>query len=391
VLAKIGTPEFVGQYALALAISGPVMFFCNLQLRAILASDAGYAHGFSDYWRLRVLTAPLAWLVVIAVAFLGRFGLETAIVIAVAGAVKSLETLSDICYGASQRDNRLDLVGKSLSIKGLLSIAAMSLAVWASQSVAFGIACVGVVWAALLLAYDIPNVRCCDRTTALSLGYGNRKGSSHWRLLTIGFPLACSITLLSITISLPSLLVERFLGAGDLGIYAALTSLAWAGTPLINALGQIAMPRFGQLYVAGQNHSLRRAVTKLAGVGTALGAIGILFAWIVGDYAVAILFGEEYSGRADVLVWLMVAVTILYASRFVADALTAVRCTRVQWVAQGASALVVLLGGIAVLPSAGLNGMAAVLSAALALRGTILVAFLLIEASPHNRIQQAAL
>ena len=40
VLAKLGTPETVGQIALALAICAPVIMFANLQLRSVQATIA---------------------------------------------------------------------------------------------------------------------------------------------------------------------------------------------------------------------------------------------------------------------------------------------------------------------------------------------------------------
>jgi len=38
-LAKLGSPEQVGEYALGMAISAPIVLFASLQLRALLASD----------------------------------------------------------------------------------------------------------------------------------------------------------------------------------------------------------------------------------------------------------------------------------------------------------------------------------------------------------------
>src|ERR1044072_4016691 len=39
VLARLGSPEQVGQFALALAVTAPVIMLSNLQLRGVLATD----------------------------------------------------------------------------------------------------------------------------------------------------------------------------------------------------------------------------------------------------------------------------------------------------------------------------------------------------------------
>ena len=53
VLAKLGTPEMVGQFTLGLAITTPLIMFTNLQLRAVQATDASRQYKFGDYFALR--------------------------------------------------------------------------------------------------------------------------------------------------------------------------------------------------------------------------------------------------------------------------------------------------------------------------------------------------
>jgi O-antigen/teichoic acid export membrane protein len=388
VLARVGTPVYVGQYALALAISGPTVFFCNLQLRALLASDAGRTISFPDYWRLRILTAPFAWAIITAIAFAGRFGSETTIVIIVAGGAKSLETLSDLCFGASQRDNRLDLVGKSLTVKGPLSLVFLGTVTWATHSLAFGLFAVALAWLALLLAYDLPNVHRCDSSFTKLLGSSaGREWRSQRQLIAVGLPLGASIALLTLTVGLPNILVARHLGESDVGIYAALTSLAWAGVPLINALGQTTMAKLGEFHVSQDYRRLRIAVLLLTAMGAGLGAVGMIGVWFAGDLVIGLFYGQGFLGHNDVLMWLMAAAAILYASRFVADALTAMRRTHGQLVSQGVAALVVLGGGVLVLPRFGLMGIAQVLTVACALRGAILAYCFIVNSSSTQSTQ----
>jgi O-antigen/teichoic acid export membrane protein len=374
-LARVGSPKLVGQYALALAVTGPVVMLGNLQLRAILASDANRNYPFSTYWQLRFLTAPLVWIVVAAIALCGGYGMETAIVIVVAGGAKSIETLSDLCYGASQRNNRLDLVGKSLIIKAVLSVMVMGALTWATQSAAVGIAGLGAMWLALLLAYDLPNIRSADELATATWKFSRPFNWAHQRqLIVVGLPLGFSIALLSLTVAIPNILVERYLGEREVGIYAAFSSLAWAGIPVINALGQTAMPKLGEFYVAQDRRRLRRVVAWLAALGAALGVAGLIASQLVGARIAALVYGAEYARHTDVLAWLLAAAAALFATRFVGDALTAMRCTKIQVTSQAIVALVVAIGGVAVLPHSGLAGMAMVLTLAFVLRGAILSA-----------------
>src|SRR4051794_5754943 len=66
-LAKLGTPEHVGQYSLGVAICTPVFMFTNLQLRSIQASDVNRKCSFGDYLGFRLLATAIALGVVAAI------------------------------------------------------------------------------------------------------------------------------------------------------------------------------------------------------------------------------------------------------------------------------------------------------------------------------------
>src|SRR4051812_45337492 len=64
IIAKLGSAELVGQFALGLAITAPVLMFSNLQMRGIQATDAKREYSFGDYLGLRLLTTLLALLII---------------------------------------------------------------------------------------------------------------------------------------------------------------------------------------------------------------------------------------------------------------------------------------------------------------------------------------
>src|SRR5258706_6402089 len=67
-LAKLGNPEQVGEYALGLAVSAPVILFANLQLRMLVASDVADRFGFGQYLTFRLVSLATALAAVAAVA-----------------------------------------------------------------------------------------------------------------------------------------------------------------------------------------------------------------------------------------------------------------------------------------------------------------------------------
>src|SRR5215467_11625218 len=97
-LAKMVRPEMVGQYALGLALVYPVMMFTNLQLRAVMTSDARERISFSHYLGLRLLTTLFALVVILTITQVLRYDRELTAVVLMVGVAYGIETISDVYY-----------------------------------------------------------------------------------------------------------------------------------------------------------------------------------------------------------------------------------------------------------------------------------------------------
>src|ERR1039457_1440482 len=146
-IAKLGTPEMVGQFALGLAVTAPVLLLAQMNLRAVLATDARGEHGFRDYRALRMHATVAGLLVILGIAAAG-YGGKVAALIAAVGLAQAVEGISDIYYGLMQRHERMDRITISLGLRGPLGLAAMVAGVWATRSVLWG---AGALFAARLL------------------------------------------------------------------------------------------------------------------------------------------------------------------------------------------------------------------------------------------------
>src|SRR5215211_4678278 len=150
VIAKIGNPEMVGQFALGFAIAAPVMLFSNLNLRGVQATDAKYLYRFGDYLALRLITTILALVVIWGITFFTGYRRETALVILLIALAKAFESVSDVFYGLLQQREYMDRIAKSMIIKGGLSLIALGVGVYLTDSVLWGVVGLGLAWALLL-------------------------------------------------------------------------------------------------------------------------------------------------------------------------------------------------------------------------------------------------
>lgn len=337
VLAKMGTPEMVGQFALGLAVTAPVILFSNLQLRGIQATDAKGEYLFSDYLALRFVTTILALIVIAVTIFFSGYERDTALVILGVAAAKSFESISDVFYGLFQQRERMDRIAHSLMLRGPLSLVALGMGVYLGGGVLWGVVGMTISWGLILFCFDIPNgakVLRVDRRTPPSLdagGVGAIPLPPKWRphvlmrLLWLALPLGMVMLLVSLNTNIPRYFIEHHLGSGQLGIFAGMAYLLVAGNTVVSALGQSASPRLAQHYAAGDARGFRTLLCKLMGIGIVLGAAGVLIAAIAGRELLALLYTTEFATRADVFVWLMITAGVSYTASFLGYGMTATR------------------------------------------------------------------
>jgi O-antigen/teichoic acid export membrane protein len=372
VLAKLGSPEMVGQFALGLAVTAPVFMFANLQLGAVQATDARAEYLFGDYLGLRLITTALALLVIAGMVLVSGYRRETSLVILAVGMAKAFESVSDVLYGLLQQRERMDRIAKSVMIKGPLSLCVLAVAVYLTGSVFWGAVGLAVAWALILVGYDIRSAALILKPLPQPGGPApdgdNPKVVLHprWgmrtlaRLAWLALPLGLVQMLVSLNSNIPRYFIEGYLGEYELGIFAAMAYLQRAGATVASALGQSASPRLAKYYAAGNGPAFRALLLKLIGIGILLGGAGVLVALIAGREILTLLYRPEYA-RPDVFVRLMVAVGLTYVVWFLGYGMTAARYFRVQLPVNVFVTTVAVLACIWLIPSGGLRGAATVL------------------------------
>src|SRR5437016_3829268 len=73
-LAKLGTPEMLGQYSLGLAICLPILGFSSLQLRNVVTTDISKRTPFPEYLSFRLLTTIVAMAIILLLPLVLNYG-----------------------------------------------------------------------------------------------------------------------------------------------------------------------------------------------------------------------------------------------------------------------------------------------------------------------------
>lgn len=354
VLARWGSPEAVGRFGVALAVAGPVALLSQLGLRKLLATDAEGRFSFGHYLGLRWVAGGLLAAALAVVAAVGPYRGEAAAAILAMGGAKALEGMSDVLYGLFQREERMDLLGRSLAARGILGCLGLAAAFWATGNVAWGVGGWAAGGAVVLAAHDFPAAR---RLLA-------EPARPAWapaplaRLAAMALPLGIVSCLGAVGAALPVFLLERAAGEAAAGIFTALAYLPAGVHRIVSALGEASAPRLARRLAAGEAAAFGAGVRGLTGAAAAVGAAGVLAAAAAGGPLLECLYGAAYAGYGTLLTMLMLAGLLADVQAALEYALTAARRLRIQPILCGISTGLTALLGAWLIPRHGPLGAA---------------------------------
>ncbi|HET9590216.1 MAG TPA: hypothetical protein VFO91_15630 [Anaerolineales bacterium] len=384
VLAKLGSPEHVGQFALGLATTAPIFMFATLRLRDVQATDTKQEYLFGDYFALRLITTVLAMLAVVGIVFVSGFQGEMALVILAMGLSKASEAISDAFYGLFMQQERLDRIAKSMIIKAPLSLIGLGLGFYLTGSVFWGVIGLAVARIVIMISYDIRNANLSLKSAEgpttdgmpVDLARPRWKAAILVRLAWLTLPLGFVTMLISFNSNIPRYFIEGHFGSYQLGIFAAVAAFQKVAPTVVQALGRSASPRLAKYYAARNARSFRKLTLRLAGIGALLGGAGVLVALIAGRQILTLFYGPEYA-LPGLFALLMVGAGIDYIATMLLFVITSARYFRIQLPLQLLTTGAVALACFWLIPSAGLVGaaMALIIGNLIRAGGTLIAAW----------------
>jgi O-antigen/teichoic acid export membrane protein len=400
VLAKLGSPEMVGQFVLGLSIVVPVMSLGTLKTRLVQATDANREYLFSDYFGLRLITTVMALVIIAGIVYGMGCQKETSLVILAVGLAKAFESISDVFHGLLQQRERMDRIAKSLLIRGPLSLIALGIGTYITGKVFWGTLGLAFVWALVLVCYDARSVMLMLMPEAeLSSHFPGIKPTKAIlrprceisiirKLAWLALPLGFVVMMDSFKTNIPRYFIVGLMGEYALGIFAAMAYLKKVGNTIIIALGQAMTPRLAKYYVSKKIVEFRTLLLKTVGFGVLVGLAGVMVSILAGREIMTFLYRPEYAEHIDVLILLMVAAGIDFVATFLDYGINAARYFKIQVPLQAAVIGTGALACLWLIPSHGLRGaaVAVILSSLVRLVITLVVLLYAMRVLDRERI-----
>lgn len=360
-LAKFTSSEIQGTFTYAsIALAGPVVLFCGLELRAAFVADAGGEFTFGAYRTLRTLGMAVATVVLLGVVSwqaaaqhnLALFWMMFSICVG-----RVVFHLAEVYWGVYQRRERLDLLAWSNTLRGLTMLAPflILLPLFADQGgstaatfdhrmrvAACAVSIYVIAWVAIWWFVDRRHI---VGHAGVDLSWN---WPALWRVAKQTLPLGLVFLLINSRETVIQSIVKHAAGPegwADLGYFGAMRVITLGAMFLIVQVSTAAGNRLANTYQQDVRAFVRLGV-KLTGVALAIGGSALAGTWLFGEWFLRVVFTPEHARHHQEFLILMAGQAIVLLAAVFGSVTTHMRQFWIQVPVQLSVLLVTALAAV---------------------------------------------
>lgn len=316
-VVRLSGVETAGILSLSMSVCNIWYCIAVYGMRNFQVSDTLNHYSNGSYIFSRVLSCSVAGLGCLIYTLFMPYDFVTTLCILLYFVYKCSEALFDVYAGIFQKSWRLDLAGKSLLLRGVLTIGSFCFLLIVTNSLPVTLAGMAAICLIAILLYDIPQAR-----KIASIRLDLRIGEVR-HLFIECFPLVV-YTFLSTSIgSIPKLFLERIAGSYDLGVYSSVATptliIQMGATYIFNPFVTL----FAEHYTQKNYHGFLSILKKCTIAVVAIAVAGVIGGKLWGVWGLTLLYGAEIAAYVNLLIPLIICTILTAFSWLLCGVLTA--------------------------------------------------------------------
>ncbi|MBS8265636.1 hypothetical protein DYI25_14505 [Mesobacillus boroniphilus] len=322
VIARALTPEDVGAYSLAFAISAPIILFANMKLRSLYITEDKLE--FNDYISVRKVISIFSSIILVIIAtFVYQ---EYFYVIILVSISKIYDLQSDIYYAVPHKEENLNLIGKLMIIKHLITLIVFILTMLFTKDLIISL--FSQLMIQVLFFYFVEKKNIGQK---YNLGRNKIIIKNLKKIIILGVPLGFVQMMVSFNTFYPRYLLEFFESTKILGYYSAIAYILVLGNLIMNAVAQTFLPMLSRKFKQKQYLSFRKNVfLHLSAFAFVSGIILIALSLLFGESFLRVVYGSEYIEYIDILILMVLALPLNFLNWNLDIALLAMKYISIQ-------------------------------------------------------------
>lgn len=305
-VVRLAGVDAAGNLTLAMSVNNVFYSIAMQGIRNYQVSDVKGKYRNGIYVCSRAFACFFAFTVCFLYCEIMDYSKEQNICILVYCLFKMSEAFYDAYAGICQKYWRMDYIGKSWMLKGIVTFVGFVVVLYLSSNLILSIFVMAMVSFGCVVFYDIPRTNKIAEITMLW------KDKNNVLLIRECMPLLCYMILSTIIPTIPRLFLERVSGSYSLGIYGSVSAPTLIVQMGASYIFSPFMTLFAEQYVDKKGDLFKANLKKcFIAIGT-LGIISLIGGKVLGRFGLNLLYGEEVAAYESLLLPLIFC-TILTA------------------------------------------------------------------------------
>lgn len=305
VVFRMSDAANAGLLQLAISITNIFYTIACYNIRIFQISDINDEYSPSDYIGLRFITSGIAMTLCIIYSVVFGYPFETILCVIAYLLLRFNEAFADVLFGIDQKHYRMDYVGISNIIRGVILITVFTAMFKITGNLFAAVLCSA---AATLLAVLLIDCRNTKKLSAIKPAFSFAKIKS---MLIKCFPMVLSSACFTAVVSIPRQFLENMRGEDILGYYATVATPVVIIQVLATSIFNPLLSTLSDYYAEGEYKKIRNSLFKTLAIIAALTAVALVGARFLGEFALVLLYGEEIR-EYSYLLYAIIGCSVLY-------------------------------------------------------------------------------
>lgn len=364
--------DVAGTLSLAMSVYNTFSSLAIYRMYTYQVSDVNHENSVGEYFAFRMLTCFIALIciVVYSIATCEPSALTAIIAYAI---YKFVSLLIDVLHGLDQQHRRMDLIGKSLTMQGIVSLLIFCFVQLLNGDLVVTLALMTAGVLAIGLLFDLPR---STQFEQLEIRISRQKA---WHLLRYCFPIVVAAVACGAAPSLPRQILSSIEGTTALGIYASVaapvTIIQMGASYIYNPL----LGYFSEAYAKKDMHRLSSLLMKASLGIAALGIFSAIALEFLGEPLLTLMYGDTIAPYTYLLLPAIACSMITAYVWFLNDVLVALRRFNGSFIGNVCAAVLSVPAAFILIPLFGMNGVSYANIAAYAISAIVMLTSLLLS------------
>lgn len=320
IITRVNGVNEAGMFSIAFSSATILYTIADSQVRVLQVTDVRRKYSFGVYKSVRWVLSILMVVVAAAFVFISGYEIEKAWICLGIVLFRMIDALSETYQGEFQLNGRLDIAGKSVCYRMVLSIAIFGLVDVITKNLLVAIGIMIIVNFVIWIVYDVRKVKKYSRE-GCTKDIGDIKA-----VLFASFPLFLSMFLNNYIINAPKYAIDKYM-TYDMQTYF---NIIYLPTFVINLMSIFVLKpmlkTMGTMWAEDKKKEFMRILGKMLAAIIALTALAEIVGFFIGIPILSFVYGVELGQFKLDLMILIIAGGLSAAAVALLYALSTMRC-----------------------------------------------------------------